>query len=80
MIETIVWKGDRVLMLDQRRLPWQERYYTCRSHSDISRAIKKMVIRGAPAIGIAAAMAVALGAKAIREKNVSGFLKRLDSI
>jgi methylthioribose-1-phosphate isomerase len=80
MVETIIWRGDRVLMLDQRKLPWQTRYYTCRSYRDVAKAIKTMVIRGAPAIGIAAAMGVALGARAVREQNVEGFLKKLDSI
>jgi methylthioribose-1-phosphate isomerase len=80
MIEPIIWKDDRVLLLDQRKLPRQERYYVCRSSSDVSKAITKMVVRGAPAIGIAAAMGVALGAKTIREHEVSHFLKRLDHI
>jgi methylthioribose-1-phosphate isomerase len=80
MVETIIWKGDRVLMLDQRKLPRQTRYHTCRSYKDVARAIRIMVIRGAPAIGIAAAMGVALGAKAVRERKVEGFLKKLDDI
>jgi len=80
MLETIEWKDDRALMLDQRKLPWAETYYTCRNYRDVSEAIKKMVIRGAPAIGIAAAMGMALGAKAIRARKMDTFLRELDRI
>ena len=80
MLETIIWKSDRVLMLDQRKLPWNEVYYVCRNYRDVSEGIKKMVIRGAPAIGVAGAMGVALGAKAIRGKNSQSFLAGLERI
>ncbi len=80
MLETIEWKDDRVLMIDQRKLPWSETYYTCRNYRDVSEAIKKMVIRGAPAIGIAAAMGMALGAKAIRARQMDAFLREFDRI
>ncbi|MBW1644706.1 MAG: S-methyl-5-thioribose-1-phosphate isomerase, partial [Deltaproteobacteria bacterium] len=58
---TIAWQEDGVVMLDQTRLPAAEVYLTCRDYDDVARAIKTMVIRGAPAIGVAAAMGVALG-------------------
>jgi len=61
MIETIQWKDDGVVMIDQTRLPMEERYVTCRSYQEVAGAIRDMVIRGAPAIGVAAAMGVALG-------------------
>ncbi len=80
MLDTIIWKGDRVLMLDQRKLPWVETYYVCRTWRDVAEGIRKMVIRGAPAIGIAAAMGVALGASTIKAKRMSVYLKRLDVI
>jgi methylthioribose-1-phosphate isomerase len=62
MIKTVEWTKDGVRMLDQRLLPSQETYLTLRSHDEVAEAIRKMVIRGAPAIGVAAAMGIALGA------------------
>jgi methylthioribose-1-phosphate isomerase len=61
MVETIQWTEDGVVMIDQTRLPRQEAYVTCRTYREVADAIKTMVIRGAPAIGVAAAMGVALG-------------------
>jgi methylthioribose-1-phosphate isomerase len=61
MIETIQWIDDCVVMIDQRRLPLEEKYVTCRTHEEVAAAIRDMTIRGAPAIGVAAAMGVALG-------------------
>jgi methylthioribose-1-phosphate isomerase len=58
---TIEWRDDRVVMIDQRRLPLEEVYVECRSEEEVARAIETMVIRGAPAIGVAAAYGVALG-------------------
>ena len=61
MLPTIEWKGDCVVMIDQRKLPSVEVYVTCRTAPEVARAIKTMVIRGAPAIGVAAAMGITLG-------------------
>jgi methylthioribose-1-phosphate isomerase len=61
MVETIQWTGEGVVMIDQTRLPRQQSFVICRSYSDVAHAIRTMVIRGAPAIGVAAAMGVALG-------------------
>jgi methylthioribose-1-phosphate isomerase len=61
MVETIQWTGAGVVMIDQRKLPRVEEYVTCRTYRDVAEAIRLMVIRGAPAIGVAAAMGVALG-------------------
>jgi methylthioribose-1-phosphate isomerase len=61
-VKTIEWKNDRVVMLDQRLLPHKEVYHVCRDYKQVAEAIRSMVIRGAPAIGVAAAMGVALGA------------------
>ena len=58
---TIAWKDDRVVMIDQRRLPFEEVYVECRRLEEVAEAIEKMVIRGAPAIGVAAAFGLALG-------------------
>jgi methylthioribose-1-phosphate isomerase len=61
MVETVQWTDDCVVMIDQTRLPREEVYVTCRSYQEVAGAIRSMVIRGAPAIGVAAAMGVALG-------------------
>src|SRR6266516_4574618 len=61
MVETIQWTDDGVVMIDQTRLPREEVYVTCRTYLEVADAIRSMVIRGAPAIGVAAAMGVALG-------------------
>src|SRR3954454_1197915 len=61
MLPTIEREGDVVVMIDQRKLPSQEVYVRCKTASEVARAIKSMVIRGAPAIGVAAAMGIALG-------------------
>jgi methylthioribose-1-phosphate isomerase len=62
MIKTVEWTNEGVRMLDQRLLPTEEKYLMMRSYEEIADAIKKMVVRGAPAIGISAAMGLALGA------------------
>src|SRR5580704_12869397 len=61
MVETIQWTDAGVVMIDQTRLPREQHFVTCRTYLDVADAIKTMVIRGAPAIGVAAAMGVALG-------------------
>ncbi len=61
MRPTIEWKDGQVIMIDQRKLPLEEVYVECRNEEEVARAIETMVIRGAPAIGIAAAYGVALG-------------------
>ncbi|MBN2408659.1 MAG: S-methyl-5-thioribose-1-phosphate isomerase [Candidatus Aminicenantes bacterium] len=61
MRPTIEWTDGKVVMIDQRKLPLEEVYTECRSAEDVARAIETMVIRGAPAIGVAAAYGVALG-------------------
>ena len=61
MLPTIEWNDSGVVMIDQRKLPAVEKYVTCKTAADVAKAIKTMVIRGAPAIGVAAAMGIALG-------------------
>jgi methylthioribose-1-phosphate isomerase len=61
MIETIQWTEAGVVMIDQTKLPREETYVTCTDYKQVADAIRTMVIRGAPAIGVAAAMGVALG-------------------
>jgi len=61
MVETIQWIDGAAVMIDQTRLPLEERYVTCRTYEEMAAAIRDMIIRGAPAIGVAAAMGAALG-------------------
>src|SRR5438552_16646420 len=65
-VRTIEWRNGRVVMLDQRLLPTREVYRVYSNHREVARAIKDMVVRGAPAIGVAAAMGIALGARTLR--------------
>src|SRR6478752_10075712 len=61
MLPTIAREADVVVMIDQRKLPAEEIYVRCSTAADVARAIKTMVIRGAPAIGVAAAFGISLG-------------------
>jgi methylthioribose-1-phosphate isomerase len=63
MLPTIEWQDDAVVMIDQRKLPKQEIYVRCKTANEVAKAIKTMVIRGAPAIGVSAAMGLAMGVK-----------------
>jgi methylthioribose-1-phosphate isomerase len=65
MLPAIAWRGRSIVMIDQRKLPVQETYVRCHTYIQVAQAIEKMVIRGAPAIGIAAAYGVVLGAMAL---------------
>ncbi len=62
-IEPLRWKGDSLELLDQRLLPERTEYLTCRTAAEVAQAIREMVVRGAPAIGCAAAFGIALEAK-----------------
>jgi methylthioribose-1-phosphate isomerase len=74
MLPTIEWKGDCVVMIDQRKLPSAEVYVTCKTAPEVARAIKAMVIRGAPAIGVAAAMGIALGMQKSKATGTKQFV------
>ena len=63
MIKTVEWTNEGVRMIDQRLLPTEEKYLMLRSYEEVAEAIKKMVVRGAPAIGVSAAFGLALGAR-----------------
>lgn len=69
MFKTIEWTDDGVVMIDQRVLPAREEYLTLKTPGDVAWAIREMVIRGAPAIGVAAAMGVALAAHLARDRS-----------
>ena len=73
MLPTVDWRDDTVVMIDQRKLPTAEVYVTCKTAAEVARAIKTMVIRGAPAIGVSAAMGVALGMKKSKATGTAKF-------
>jgi methylthioribose-1-phosphate isomerase len=75
MVETIQWTADGVVMIDQRRLPREEVFVTCRTYEEVAEAIRNMTIRGAPAIGVAAAMGIALGA--IQSRDLAADFPRI---
>jgi len=72
MLPTIAREDDAVVMIDQRKLPVQEVYVRCKTAPEVARAIRTMVIRGAPAIGVAAALGIALG---MRRSSATGTQK-----
>jgi methylthioribose-1-phosphate isomerase len=82
MLPTIDWKDETVVMIDQRKLPTREVYVTCKTPHDVAKAIKTMVVRGAPAIGVSAAYGLALGvrrsAAAGTKQLTTEFLKDCD--
>lgn len=78
--DTIRWKNNEVELLDQRLLPQKAVYVKCKTAEDIYSAIKKMKIRGAPAIGIAGAYGVYLGARKSKAKNIASFKKDLAKV
>src|SRR6185503_8146131 len=73
MLPTIEWQADAVVMIDQRKLPGEEVYVHCKTANEVARAIKTMVIRGAPAIGVAAAMGIAMGAGRSKAQGTKQF-------
>src|ERR1700759_1938174 len=73
MLPTIDREDDVVVMIDQRKLPADEVYVRCKTAAEVARAIKTMVIRGAPAIGVAAAMGIALGMRRSKATGTKQF-------
>src|SRR5215472_15132927 len=80
MIKTLEWTPEGVRFIDQTKLPAEEVYVTCRSYQEVGRAIREMVVRGAPAIGVAAAMGIALGIKQSRAKDSQSLRLEIDQI
>ncbi len=80
MIKTIEWTDRGVVLIDQLQLPAREVYVTCTSWEEIADAIRRMVIRGAPAIGVAAAMGIALGVKQSQAKEIAALEKEFNQI
>ena len=75
MIQTLEWTDNGVRFLDQTKLPTEEIYITCKTDDQVADAIRTMVVRGAPAIGVATAMGIALAAKNSKAET-AGELKR----
>jgi methylthioribose-1-phosphate isomerase len=80
MLPTIAREGDVVVMIDQRKLPVQEVYVRCKTAPEVARAIKTMVIRGAPAIGVAAAWGIAIGMRRSTATGTQKFAAELQKI
>jgi methylthioribose-1-phosphate isomerase (EC 5.3.1.23) len=77
---TIEWRDDAVIMIDQTRLPMEEVYQRYTDFNAVAEAIRGMVVRGAPAIGVAAAMGVALGAREIIADTQESFFRQLENV
>src|SRR5437764_4695995 len=77
MVETIQWTCDGVVMIDQTRLPREQVFVTCTTYEQVADAIRTMVIRGAPAIGVAAAMGVALGVLQANEQYLDSEFEKI---
>jgi methylthioribose-1-phosphate isomerase len=80
MIKTIEWTDAGVVLIDQLQLPAREVYHTCRTWEEVADAIRRMVIRGAPAIGVAAAMGIALGVKNSKAGDLAALEKEFGHI
>jgi len=83
-VRTLIWYGKSLGLIDQRKLPFEEVYVRCRTSQDVAKAIKDMVVRGAPAIGVTAAYGAALAALQYNGKDPDGFLnflsERIDNL
>jgi methylthioribose-1-phosphate isomerase len=80
MIQTLEWTDSGVRFIDQTKLPTEEVYVNCTTHQQVADVIRNMVVRGAPAIGVAAAMGIALGVKNSKAENGADLKKDLDQI
>src|ERR1700674_1068015 len=80
MIQTLEWTNAGVVFIDQTKLPTEEVYVTCTTHQQVADVIRNMVVRGAPAIGVAAAMGIALGVKNSKAENAADLKKDFDQI
>src|SRR2546422_10384376 len=80
MIQSLEWTASGVRFIDQTKLPNEEVYVTCTTHQQVAEVICNMVVRGAPAIGVAAAMGIALGVKNSKAENIDKLRQEFDSI
>ena len=80
MIQTLEWTDSGVRFIDQTKLPTEETYVTCKTYTQVADVIRNMVVRGAPAIGVAAAMGIALGVKNSKAENGGDLKHDFDQI
>lgn len=80
MIHTVFWQDNAVVMIDQKVLPGEEKYLSCRDYRDVIAAIKDLTVRGAPAIGVAAALGIALGVFHSTVDNIRQLTAEFDCI
>ena len=80
MIQTLEWTASGVRFIDQTKLPNEEVYVTCTTHQQVADVIRNMVVRGAPAIGVAAAMGIALGIQNSKAENINNLRQEFDDI
>src|SRR5437868_9810574 len=80
MIQTLEWTDSGVRFIDQTKLPTEEVYVTCATYQEVADVIRNMVVRGAPAIGVAAAMGIALGVKNSKAQSAGDLKRDLDEI
>jgi methylthioribose-1-phosphate isomerase len=80
MIRTLEWTDSGVRFIDQTKLPAEESYVTCKTYEQVADAIRNMVVRGAPAIGVAASMGIALGVKNSKAESVGELKREFDQI
>jgi methylthioribose-1-phosphate isomerase len=80
MLKTLEWTEQGVRFIDQTKLPTEETYVNCTTHEEVANAIKTMIVRGAPAIGVAAAMGIALGVKNSDASHVSELRRQFEDI
>ncbi|HMF92410.1 MAG TPA: S-methyl-5-thioribose-1-phosphate isomerase [Candidatus Angelobacter sp.] len=80
MIQTVEWTADGVRFIDQTKLPTEEVYVTCRTYPEVAAAIRDMIVRGAPAIGVAAAMGIALGIQQSQAQDAASLRREFDQI
>jgi methylthioribose-1-phosphate isomerase len=80
VIQTLEWTDSGVRFIDQTKLPTEESYVTCTTYQQVADVIRNMVVRGAPAIGVSAAMGIALGVKNSKAENVGDLKKEFDQI
>ena len=80
MIKTLEWTDAGVRFIDQTKLPTEETYVTCKTYEEVADAIRTMIVRGAPALGVTAAMGVALGVRASQAQDLAALRRDLDQV
>jgi methylthioribose-1-phosphate isomerase len=80
VVNTLEWTDEGVVFIDQTKLPTEEIFVTCKNYEEVADAIRTMIVRGAPAIGVAAAMGVAIGARDLSDKSLDEFRLGFDEV